>query len=247
MQGPQMISLETLTIFSLIAVFSIVQSIFGMGILVFGTPTLMLLGLDFIPTLQYLLPASLTVSALQIITSHKHRVPISKNLYLACLPAIAFGLWLTVKPELSSRIQYLVGVLLLASALVREVDIANRWIIAFILRFELMFQFCMGIVHGLTNLGGAFLALYSGSQQVKKNKVRYVIAYYYLAFGIIQVSTLVYLGHMEGLATNLATAAISATVYLTLGNRLFQNGNNLGYQRGLSLFVAVYGAVILMR
>jgi uncharacterized protein len=242
-----MISPDSLTIFSIIAVLSVIQSIFGMGILVFGTPTLLLLGYDFVPTLQYLLPASLAVSGLQVITSYKHRVAISKNLYFVCLPAIAFALWLTAKPEFSSRLQYMVGVTLLASALVREIEIANRWMTSLVLRFEALFQFCMGIVHGLTNLGGALLAIYSGTQQVEKIKVRYVIAYHYLAFGIIQVSTLGYLGHLEGLLANLTTAGISAAVYLTLGNRLFFYANNATYQRGLTLFVAAYGIVILMR
>jgi uncharacterized protein len=242
-----MILPDPMILFSIIAVLSIVQSIFGMGILVFGTPTLLLLGLDFVPTLQYLLPASLAISALQVITSYKHRVPISKNLYFVCLPAIALALWLTVKPEFSSRIQYLVGFTLLASAVIREVEFTNRWMNASVVRFETLFQFSMGIVHGLTNLGGALLAIYSGTQQEEKIKVRYVIAYYYLAFGIIQVSTLIYLGHLEGLVANLTTAGISTVVYFTLGNRLFHYAKNAAYQRALTFFVAFYGIVILIR
>ena len=47
-------------------VFAIVQSVVGVGLLVFGTPTLMLLGYGFEQTLAIVLPASLCVSAIQV-------------------------------------------------------------------------------------------------------------------------------------------------------------------------------------
>ena len=45
--------------------FSVVQSVFGVGLLVFGTPTLLLAGYSFEETLAYLLPCSMAISALQ--------------------------------------------------------------------------------------------------------------------------------------------------------------------------------------
>lgn len=55
-----------MTIFIAVAIFAIIQSLFGVGLLVFGTPTLLLLGYPFADTLAVLLPASLTVSLLQL-------------------------------------------------------------------------------------------------------------------------------------------------------------------------------------
>ena len=52
--------------FATIFLFAILQSIFGIGILFFGTPTLLLLGFPFAETLSVLLPASLAVSAFQV-------------------------------------------------------------------------------------------------------------------------------------------------------------------------------------
>ena len=48
-----------------IAVFSVVQSIFGVGLLVFGTPTFLLLGVSYVDAVGYLLPSSLLLSFLQ--------------------------------------------------------------------------------------------------------------------------------------------------------------------------------------
>jgi hypothetical protein len=52
--------------FTTIFVFSILQSIFGIGILFFGTPTLILMGFTFVETLSVLLPASIAVSLFQV-------------------------------------------------------------------------------------------------------------------------------------------------------------------------------------
>ena len=54
--------LETLILLVLI----IIQSIFGIGLLLFGTPTFLILGYDFFNTLNFLLPISITVSLLTV-------------------------------------------------------------------------------------------------------------------------------------------------------------------------------------
>jgi len=50
-----------------IVVFAALQSVFGIGILFFGTPTLILLGYPFVETLAVVLPASIAVSLLQVV------------------------------------------------------------------------------------------------------------------------------------------------------------------------------------
>ena len=56
--------LESLILLVLI----IIQSIFGIGLLLFGTPTFLLLGYDFLNTLNFLLPISIIISFLQFIS-----------------------------------------------------------------------------------------------------------------------------------------------------------------------------------
>ena len=57
------IFLENLVLLILITI----QSIFGIGLLLFGTPTFLILGYDFINTLNFLLPISIAISSLQLI------------------------------------------------------------------------------------------------------------------------------------------------------------------------------------
>lgn len=70
----------------IIALFSIIQSIFGMGLLVFGTPTLLLMGYPFGEVLSILLPPSLTISAIQFYQLDKPQKAYVRDLLICCLP-----------------------------------------------------------------------------------------------------------------------------------------------------------------
>ncbi|MBU1344056.1 MAG: hypothetical protein KKD66_20775 [Proteobacteria bacterium] len=50
---------------------SLIQSVFGVGVLLFGTPILLALGYDFIKAITVLLPISLTINMFQIIKDYK--------------------------------------------------------------------------------------------------------------------------------------------------------------------------------
>ena len=49
-----------------------IQSLFGVGVLLFGTPILLVLGYDFITALTILLPISLTINLLQVSKDYRH-------------------------------------------------------------------------------------------------------------------------------------------------------------------------------
>ena len=59
------------TIFELIVIIFliIIQSIFGVGLLLFGTPSFLILGYDFASTINILMPVSITISVLQFLKS----------------------------------------------------------------------------------------------------------------------------------------------------------------------------------
>ena len=96
----------------LISLLSIIQSIFGIGVLVFGTPTLLLMGYDFITTLALLVPASMTISLLQIVNVKFERPPISYNLYFITIPSIAVGLYLAESIFIDPFVDFLIDIFL---------------------------------------------------------------------------------------------------------------------------------------
>jgi uncharacterized membrane protein YfcA len=240
-------TIEYLVILVVITLLSVVQSFFGMGVLVFGTPTLLLMGYDFITTLGYLLPASFAISLLQVLTAGSSRAPVSRYLYLLCLPGIGIGLWLTDASSQTSWTNFLIGGTLLLSAMIR-IWSPSRKLLAILLEQHLpTYHLVMGVIHGLTNLGGALLAILASGRNSEKEAIRFTIAYYYLAFSSIQMLLLAIMGHHYIFVNNLPTAAISAIVYLFVGNKIFTRSSNQFYNIALNLFIAAYGVAILLR
>lgn len=239
---------EYLAVLAVVAVMSVVQSFFGMGVLVFGTPTLLLMGYDFIPTLGYLLPASFAISLLQVSFAGSSRVPISRHLYLFCLPAIGIGLWFAESGPLASWTNILIGGALLLSALVRIWPPAQRLLNIMLLRYLPTYHLLMGTLHGLTNLGGAMLAIFASGTNDVKEAIRYTVAYYYLAFSTIQMLLLAaVMGHHDMLVGNIPAMAVSAMVYLFIGKHIFSRASNPFYNAAMTVFIAVYGIAVLLK
>ena len=106
----------------------------------------------------------------------------------------------------------------------------------------------MGLLHGLTNLGGAMLAILASGTNTEKEAIRYTVAHYYLVFSIVQMLLLAtVMGHRDILFSNLSTGAISATIYLLVGNRIFAGTSNASYNFAMTLFMASYGVVVLLK
>ncbi len=238
---------EFITVMAVVAVFSVVQSIFGMGVLIFGTPTLLLLGHDFVDAISFLVPASFAISAFQVATSGKDRVAVSRYLYLLCLPGIGVGLWVVQGGSLGSWLNILIGVVLLISACLRLWPRSHAWMAEALKKHEVIFHGMIGLVHGLTNLGGALLAILAATQHGEKGAIRYTVAHYYLAFGAIQILLIAtLLDEAERLLHNLPMAGIAAVVYLVIGNRLFLRTAKPTYHHGLTLFISAYGIAVLL-
>ncbi|WP_186099342.1 hypothetical protein [Burkholderia gladioli] len=100
----------------------------------------------------------------------------------------------------------------------------------------------MGVIHGLTNMGGALLAVYAVSRHRDKLQVRLAIARYYLLFGALAVLRRSALS-VEGFAI----APLAVVAYFAVGNLLFKRAGAPLYERAMTAFIGVYGAVVLAR
>ena len=81
-----------------------------------------------------------------------------------------------------------------------------------------------------------------------KDVIRYTIAHYYLAFNSVQMLLLVRLLGQHGiLLANLPSIAVAATVYSLVGNRIFDRISNPSYDMTLTMFIAAYGIVVLLK
>ena len=103
-------------IFITIIVTSILQSIFGTGVLLFGTPILLMLGNDFQTTLIILLPVSILINLFQI----RNKLDaidgdFYKNLLLFCLPMVFLTLYFSFSIQLNTKI--IIGIFLIIISL----------------------------------------------------------------------------------------------------------------------------------
>ncbi len=73
-----------------VAVTSVIQSLFGAGVLLSGTPLLLLSGYEFVDVLFVLLPISPAINLLQIVQHHAHiDFAFYRKVLLLTLPPIA--------------------------------------------------------------------------------------------------------------------------------------------------------------
>lgn len=141
----------------------------------------------------------------------------------------------------------LIGETLLFSALIRF-SLKAQGLLAYILtKHYPTYHLVMGIIHGLTNLGGAFLAILASSTSTEKVSIRYTIAHYYLAFSAVQMLMMgTLMGHLDMLLANFPVAVTSVVMHVFVGDKIFSTTSNQFYSVTLTIFIALYGVVILL-
>lgn len=233
---------------AIVAALAVIQSVFGMGILVFGTPTLLLLGFDFATVLGLLLPASISISLIQVIAGRHIPLPRSDKInMLICAATIVIFLSLLIQLDVKAHVDIWIGITMLGAAALRySRDLQDR--LRRVLEAQQSFYIvAMGAVHGLTNMGGALLALYASSVHKNKYIVRSTIARYYLLFGSIQLCTLVLLRPSSLSWSGIIVAPVAALAYFSVGNALFERASTPLYERSVTAFITAFGVVVIAK
>jgi len=232
---------------TVIAVFSVVQSLFGIGLLVFGTPTLLLLGFPFDHTLAVLLPASLAISVLQVLISPRVEVAFARSFVIWCLVPIGVTLALVFWLQLQSGLNLVVALALAAFVAQRWLpqrgEVARRWVA----QHERTCLLLMGVVHGLSNLGGGLLTIFAASRRREKVQIRGLISFCYAGMATSQLIVLAWL-HSELFGwRQLVYAAISSCVFLIVGQRVFRGVSNPLFEWLLTAFMTGFAGLLGLR
>ena len=226
---------------------SLVQSIFGTGVLLFGTPILLILGYNFQYTLIILLPISISINLFQIKDSfRKINVEFYKKLIFYCIPCIFLSLYfINFSP---TKINLYVGLFLLLIGLKNNIISIDRFL-RFFLRYESIYLILMGIVHGLTNLGGALLSGAVFNKKLSKDSKRATIAICYLSMGLMQIITLILkLNENEFFKNfNLGYWIFSLIIYFLTKNYLYYKMNDEQYIKYSNLFLLLMGITLFMK
>jgi len=168
----------------------IIQTIIGVGVLVLGTPLLLLLNFNIIETISILLPLSILTSVVNLIYFKFNKKKLDLNInkktktffFFICLPFILIGLIILKKFGDILDFKTIVSIIILFSVFLstkkkffKNINDKKKKILLAII----------GMVHGLTNSGGSLLTILLVNQSSKNNS-RYNITYFYFFLAFIQ-------------------------------------------------------------
>ena len=237
----------SLDILITVAVTSFIQSIFGVGILLFGTPLLMLQGYNFHQSVFILLPISLLINLFQIFKDHSAiDLDFYKKILIYATPFIVIFLLFINKTKINIGI--LIGVILLLVA-AKDFSIRANKIVNLLVRYEKSYLIIMGIVHGLTNLGGSLLTIVVHAKDYEKRMIRATIAASYATFATFQIVTLLISGFdIEiKLSMSVLSLAVGLTIFIATEKMIFAYINAEAYRKLFSGFIFLSGLLLIVK
>jgi len=230
----------------IIAVFSVVQSIFGVGLLLFGTPTLLLLGYSYSDTLWILLPCSVTISLIQVVNNYKMIEAKKRAVYLI-IPTLILGLAFVVIYTNGINITRIVGVLLLLTGIIRF-SIKLQALLSLMVKKHIKIYYIMiGVVHGVSNMGGGPLSILMSTIYSKKEIVRANVAFIYLMLATFQLVVLSIISNTSLRSEVVWLIPISLVSYIFTSKFISSKVNDKKYAFILNVMVLTYGVLAIIK
>lgn len=230
----------------IILVLSIVQSFFGVGLLVFGTPILLILGYSFEQSLTFLLPSSIVISISQLLNSQVQSLILQRKIIFYSVPGIIIGLTFILSGFISLKIGLVVGIVLILTVLIRNLKYFFNFFKKMLKSNLNTYLFLMGVVHGISNMGGGFLTILSTSIFEKKDDQRYNIAFGYLIFGVTQIIILIVINFKIFTYWSIIFPILSLFIFYSFGNIIFKNISEKTYNILMSVLIFLYGTVLII-
>ena len=227
----------------IIILLSIFQSIFGIGLLLIGTPTFLLLGYDFFNVLNILLPFSITISLLQVMYSKEADARFNRRILLYCIPPLILALSILLKYENSIDFILLTSSTIIFFSIINLSKFKNTIFNNSNKRINIGLVF-LGLIHGFTNLGGSFFALLCANINKQKKIIRQNIASGYLIFGTIQL-LFINIFYKTLTTSNLYYLYIPIISFL-IAQYFYNKINNELFSKILNITILLYGIYILI-
>jgi uncharacterized protein len=239
----------TMEVYALILVLSIIQSLFGVGILLFGTPILLLMGFEYHQALFYLLPASIALSWSQVWTSRQIKLDSNYRLlfFLVCLPFLFLGMSLITHLPVGNAVKFFILLMLVLTFIIRSSTHLRVHLQQFMQNHLRLSLGVMGLIHGMTNMGGSILTPLVSSLYRSKEQVLAGVSFNYAFMASFQLSFLI-LFHQDEVQTQYFMGAlISFIVNQTLGKRVFALTSDYYYQRLINGLILANAVVLGIR
>lgn len=223
----------------LILILSIVQSLFGVGLLLFGTPLMLLMGHEYTEALMYLLPASAAISWSQVSDYRAEKLNGNYRhlFFVLCIPLLIFGMVIATQLDLKREIRFLVTFMLISAFILRTSSGLRTHLQEWMRKNLPGALISMGLIHGLSNMGGSILTPLASSLYKEKNKVLAAVSFDYAFMATIQLFFLIFLSREEIRSEFLIGPVIALLVRYLIGRRIFAFTTEVIYQRLLNGFI----------
>jgi len=229
-----------------ILMLTIFQSVFGVGLLLFGTPIFLFIGYNFESTLIVLLPISISISFLQIISQKKSVIPLIFEYNLFCLPFLIIFLVIAIKFGNLIDIKVYVSTFLIISSIL----ILNKnkfiFINEYLLKYRKLCLILIGSIHGFSNMGGGFLSIFSTTVNGNdRDLTRNYISYGYFIMGAIQYVTILLISLNNIDFTKLYYLIIPLVLYFP-SQKIFKKINNQLFIIIINYIALIFGIIALV-
>ena len=237
----------SISIIIIIIVISLIQSIFGVGVLLFGTPIFLALNFSFVEAISMLLPLSLLINLIQVIPDRKE---IDYNFHMKLLffsiPFIIITLYAVISYNIN--INLYVGLLLIIFSF-NNISTSIKNISNKVIGNNFIFFPLLGIIHGISNLGGSLLTLGVHEKNYSKEKARSTIAICYGTLALGQLLVLIYSSSVifELKASILYSCILGLITYLISENFIYKTIDETKYRLFMSVFLFLLGFFIVIK
>jgi uncharacterized protein len=238
--------IETHYLICIVIILSIVQSLFGVGLLLFGTPTLLLLGYSYSETLWLLLPCSVTISFIQVINNYYLIEARRRAVYLV-VPTLTIGLVLVINYANDVNITRIVGVLLLLIGVIKFSKSLQNFLSLMARKYIYTYYIIIGMVHGISNMGGGPLSILMSTIYSKKEIIRANIAFIYLILAVFQLLVLFIISNANARIEFVLLIPVSLASYFFASKYISSKVNDKKYAFVLNLMILVYGILAIIK
>lgn len=226
---------------------SLIQSIFGVGLLLLGTPVLLITGFSFPETLTTLLPGSLAISLLQLKEDPESVSKLTGKFLLWCVPPLIVSLILVLVLDLEIEIEIMMTALLTFVIVLRLIPRSRQWLTRAFRKATEPWLALTGAVHGFTNLGGGLLIIYASSTTTRKLTARSTVALGYTIFAVAQLCLLAIFSPSSFGFISLISLILSPIIFYLFGRRTFNFVRDALFQHLLTALLGAMSGVLLLR
>jgi uncharacterized protein len=238
---------QFIALITVLLVFSLVQSLFGMGLLVFGTPTLLLMGYTFSQSLAYLLPPSITISLLQVLKNRNIDRKLAGNFIIYCLPFICICLSIYLYTNIRLKLEFFIAFVLLLNVLLRCVPTLEKKMQRVVQSNQKIFLIIMGCIHGFSNMGGGLLSVFASSQYTTKEQILRCVSFCQLFFGIAPLTILLIFEPQLFSPKIIWFCLAAGSIYITVGKSLFSSSSQYFYRNLFTGFMVLYAGLLIVK